>query len=192
MTTPSKQFSAHRRLATRIAGLGVFAAAAALSAEAKACDPVLKLAFIEDAPTDFLRLTNASAGDWRLVAAEIDLVPSAGALLLDTVRGGPGTGVAAAFRHADGPAPIAQTGITDGSTGFSFQFDGVAAGGGAAFALDLDDTLPPGSSRTRVAGSEIQEAKATARFRGPSGAEITVTGAFDDRGGATLEPSVCS
>lgn len=192
MTPSSTRLSPRRRLATPIAGLCAFAAAAALGAEARACDPVLELAFIEDAPTDFLRLTNASAGDWRLVAAEIDLVPSAGALLLDTIRGGPGTGVAAQFRHADGPAPTAQSGIVDGSTAFAFQFDGIAAGGRTAFALDLDDTLPAGSRRTRVAGSEIQEATATARFLGPSGAEITVTGAFDDRGDAVLTPSACS
>ena len=163
----------------------------ALTAPALACDPVARVIYREDAPTDFLTIENASIGQWRLTALEIDLSPSAGRLVFDPLPGGGGAGSAAPMLWVSGVQPAAPPAPLDGAKRATLSFGGVPPQERSVFSLDLDDTLPAGSLPTRVALTEIEGAKIIAAFAGPNGAEFTLEGAFGENGEAVLEPSAC-
>ncbi|MBX2855335.1 MAG: hypothetical protein KTR21_10115 [Rhodobacteraceae bacterium] len=161
------------------------------TAPALACDPVARVIYRESAPTDFLTIENASVGQWRLTALEIDLAPSAGQLVFDPLPGGSGIGSAAPMLWASGVQPSTPPTPLDGAKRATLNFAGLPPQQRSVFSLDLDDTLPASSLPTRVAFAEIEGARIVAAFTGPNSAEFTLEGFVGPNGEAVLEPRAC-
>ncbi|MEL6980562.1 MAG: hypothetical protein AAGM38_18105 [Pseudomonadota bacterium] len=154
---------------------------------AAACDPRLSLSFEDAAPRDRLTLVNLSETPWLATDLQLDLAPSAGALVLDTAPGGPGTSLSGAVSGADLSAPPE---VSDGATRLMLTLRDVAPGERSVVLLDLDQSGAAGFAPS-VSAAALKGARAEATFRAASGRESVAKGVFGDRGAALLAPPAC-
>lgn len=158
---------------------GLLAVGAAPSAQAS-----FLVTFEEDAPRDRFTFTNQGdciIGPFELV---IGLEGSVGALVFDTVPGGPGENVAQRVIVTGGSEVLAlSAAVQDGDRAVALSFQPLQPGQRASIGVDLDDALvssPMG--RTMIAGMEIEGAEASATLRDGTQA----TGTFNATGAAIV------
>ncbi|MEM9781187.1 MAG: hypothetical protein AAF899_01820 [Pseudomonadota bacterium] len=156
----------------------------ALAGEMPICGPAARVTFREGAPVDVFTVENISANastDWAIAAVEIDLVPSAGRLVFDTVRGGAGRNVSQPFvaRPVEGEAALADLPVVpDGAEGLTLSFTRFQPGQRFRFTIDMDDRLGGGVG-TMIDGPEIEGAMVTVRFAGGTSQRTTESAPFD-------------
>lgn len=158
--------------------------ALASASELPICGPAARLSFRDSSPVDVFTIENITARanrDWVIAGVEIDLGPSAGRLVFDTVPGGAGQNVAQPFkaRPPPGGARLADLPVVpDGAEGLALLFSAFAPGQNFRFTIDMDDRL--GGLGTRVDGPEIEGAMVTVRFADPAdGREAVLSAPFD-------------
>lgn len=168
------------------AGTGTALAADLGTAEAQdllVCGPAATVFHREGAPRDVILIRNLSQGPWSVVEAAIDLGPSAGRLVFDTVPDGAGINAAQPFRPAGGQAALAETPqVPDGAEAMGLRFADFPPGEHFSFTIDLDDRL--GAGGTTIGRAEASGALFTVTFAHEDGATETHAGAFDDAGEA--------
>lgn len=165
---------------------------------AAACGPALEVTYRESAPKDIFVIRNVGESFWRLQALSIDLGPSAGALIYDTVSGGAGIDVAQPFEQLEplpgqpGPRLLETPAPLDGATELTLRFEDFGGGQRFAFTIDLDDRLQPAEAgRTRVSDAEIFGTVVRAVFSGGENLTVTQEGRFDINSVALLRESGC-
>ncbi|MEQ6201732.1 aggregation factor core [Sulfitobacter sp. HNIBRBA2951] len=137
------------------------------------------LRFVESAPRDRFEL---QIGTQPLRAVTVDLRGSAGRLIFDTEDGGTGVEVFQPLRDEGGTQA---SDVADGAEVIKVALRETAAGGRAAFSIDVDDRMTSSDlGQIRVTGGEM--AGATAIFETADGTQIKAV--FDDRNRA----QVCS
>lgn len=151
---------------------------AVLSAPAQAD---VELTIRDGNPFDRIWIKNAADCGALTAILHIDLGPSAGRLLLDTVRGGPGTKDPMPVEVERGPLRIDP--VQDGATDLTVQIGALRAGDTASLTMDFDDQAGwwPGP-RVEVFGDEIAGTVATLRVKGDSARAV-----FDTQGTAVLQ-----
>lgn len=145
----------------------------------------LSITFRDGNPRDrfTVRNTGCAVVTGQLV---IDLAPSAGGVIVDAVRGGPGTKDPMPVEVEAGRLTVAP--VADGARRLSMHLGGLAAGERAVVTLDLDDTRGwwPGP---RVEVFEQEMAGATATLAAPHG---TARATFDATGSARIAGASCA
>jgi hypothetical protein len=128
------------------------------------------MVFIESAPRDRFEIRNDSSAGQRIQRLTLDLSPSAGKLIFDTIEGGTGVEVFQPFRVETGEARLRGSPvIQDGSERLTLDFTRFEPGQRFVFSIDVDDQLSASDlGQIRVSGREMEGALLNAVF-GPSG-----------------------
>ena len=128
------------------------------------------MVFIESAPRDRFEIRNDSSAGQRIQRLTLDLSPSAGKLIFDTIEGGTGVEVFQPFRVETGEARLRGSPvIQDGSERLTLDFTRFEPGQRFVFSIDVDDQLNASDlGQIRVSGREMEGALLNAVF-GPSG-----------------------
>lgn len=154
---------------------------------APACAEI-RVAFIEAAPFDRFEIENRSLPGVAIVGVQFDFSSSVGALIFDSLSGGAGVGVSAAFQTVDGAATLAETPeIADGATQVVLRFLRFPAGARYRFGIDLD---AQNSGSTRVDLSDLAGGAVAVRLSGA--VEDTLMGRFDGGASVALGGGVCA
>ena len=161
---------------------GVVWIAALLSAlplaahDASPCVHEVSMVFTESAPRDRFEIRNDSSADQRIQRLTLDLSPSAGKLIFDTLEGGTGVEVFQPFRIEPGEAQLKGSPVVqDGSDRLTLDFTRFESGQRFRFSIDVDDQLTASDlGQIRVSGREMEGAVLTAVFgpRGGAGTEL--------------------
>ena len=177
-----------------VAWVGSAVALAATTAAAQACGPMATIAFYEGSPSDRFEIANNSSGAWEVAHVVLGLEGSAGALIFDTLGGGPGTSMYQPFAAVPSEVEaVVPRELADGERVITLKFAGFRPGAMFAFTIDVDDTLVYSDlGRMRVTESEIEGAVAKALFRGADGQEMTLDGHFGPDGIAIVSGLACS
>jgi hypothetical protein len=138
---------------------------------APACVQEVSMAFIEGAPRDRFEVRNESSKGQRIQQLTLDLTPSAGRLIFDTLEGGTGVDVFQPFRVEAGEARLGGSPvIQDGSQRLTLRFTRFEPGQRFVFSIDVDDQLSASDlGQTRVSGREMEGALLNASFGLASG-----------------------
>lgn len=157
------------------------AAAMRVIPAAVSCGPSVEVEFREGAPKDRFIITNTSQGDWQIEALAIDLVPSSGSLIFDTVPGGAGIDVAQPFQAGRGDVRLLTvTPAPDGARMLSLTFADFTRARSFDFTIDLDDQLVMSATgQTRIEGSEIAGASITVTMADTAENRTEMRGEFD-------------
>lgn len=168
----------------RVLGLG----AAVILAWCGQAAAELQVRYFEGAPKDRFVIENLSGCALGEFSLEIDLRPSAGGLIFDTELDGAGINVAQPFELVAGGGQLAgRSEVGDGEQTLMLRFAGLERGAPVIFTIDLDDTLPSGSTQTMVQGDEMIGAVVRFQAKGLSPLE----GLFDATSQAILPVSAC-
>lgn len=129
-------------------------AALILCTLAEAASADLEITIRDGDPWDRITIRNLAACGAVEGRLRIDLTSSEGDLLIDTVRGGPGTKDPMPVEVLNGPARVAP--VEDGAQEIEIWLAGLGAGQSATIGLDFDDQASwwPGP-RVVVFGEEI-------------------------------------
>jgi hypothetical protein len=137
---------------------------------APACVQEVSMVFIESAPRDRFEIRNDSSTGQHIQRLTLDLSPSSGKLIFDTIEGGTGVEVFQPFRVETGEARLRGSPvIQDGSERLTLDFTRFEPGQRFVFSIDVDDQLSASElGQIRVSGREMEGALLNAVF-GPSG-----------------------
>ena len=137
---------------------------------ASPCVHEVSMVFTESAPRDRFEIRNDSSADQRIQRLTLDLSPSAGKLIFDTLEGGTGVEVFQPFRIEPGEAQLKGSPVVqDGSDRLTLDFTRFESGQRFRFSIDVDDQLTASDlGQIRVSGREMEGAVLTVVF-GPSG-----------------------
>ncbi|MEL6751603.1 MAG: aggregation factor core [Pseudomonadota bacterium] len=164
-----------------LAALAMLVAPSAIAADlpkgVSSCGLSLSARFVEGAPKDRFVLDNRSEGRWSITSARLELAPSRGGLIFDTVSGGGGVEVFQPFEGAAGSANLRRVSrLEDGGDLVVLDFAHFEPGEDYAFTIDVDDTAKASAlGQIRVAGGEIDGARLRFVLRAPAG-EIVEAG----------------
>lgn len=139
---------------------------------APACVHDVSMVFTESAPRDRFEIRNDSSAGQRIQRLTLDLSPSAGKLIFDTIEGGTGVQVFQPFRVEPGEAQLKGAPvIQDGSDRLTLDFTRFEPGQRFRFSIDVDDQLTASDlGQIRVSGREMEGAVLTVVFGSPGGA----------------------
>jgi len=117
----------------------------------------ISVSFNESAPKDWFEFTNQSNCDFDGIKFAIDLTPSAGKLIFDTLENGQGVEVFQPFEVREGQIRLSnKTQVADGGKSLEITIDSLLAGQSASFTIDVDDTLKDSAlGMIRVSNTEI-------------------------------------
>jgi hypothetical protein len=127
------------------------------------CEHAVTLTFTEGAPRDLFEIRNGSSPGQRIQSLTLDLAPSAGRLVFDTVEGGTGVEVFQPFRAETSEARLADAPtVADGSDRLALTFSQFDPGQIFRFSIDVDDRLTASDlGQIRVSGREMEGALLT-------------------------------
>lgn len=164
----------------RILPISFLAMAAPIAAMSAPCGVPLEARFVEGAPVDRFVITNTGASDLDVTEISLDLAPSKGRLIFDTVGGGAGVEVFQPFRSDAGTLAVA-----DGAEMLSLPLAGLPSGAKVSFTIDVDDRLTASElGQIRVSGSEMQGAQMAFKVAGKG-----YTATFDAQNVARIAPT---
>jgi hypothetical protein len=164
-----------------------------LTHAAPACVQEVSMVFVESAPRDRFEIRNDSSTGQRIQQLTLDLSPSAGRLIFDTLEGGTGVEVFQPFRVETGEAKLRGSPvIQDGSERLTLNFTRFEPGERFVFSIDVDDQLTASDlGQIRVSGPEMEGALLSAVF-GPSGGASTKLQARVDGNNRARAKAACS
>ena len=156
------------------------------------CQQQIALVFTESAPRDMFEIRNGSSKGQRIQRLTLDLAPSAGRLVFDTVAGGTGVDVFQPFRAEPGQARLAAVpDVKDGADRLELTFARFDAGQQFRFSIDVDDRLTASDmGQTRVSGREMEGALLTVVL-GPDGERGTERTARVGQNNTALIEAAC-
>lgn len=139
---------------------------------APACVHEVSMVFTESAPRDRFEIRNDASAGQRIQRLTLDLSPSAGKLIFDTIEGGTGVEVFQPFRVEPGEAKLKGAPVVqDGSDRLTLDFKRFEPGQRFRFSIDVDDQLTASDmGQIRVSGREMEGALLTAVFAARDGA----------------------
>jgi hypothetical protein len=152
--------------------LGIFLVTLTLATHAApACVHEVSMVFTESAPRDRFEIRNDASAGQRIQRLTLDLSPSAGKLIFDTIDGGTGVEVFQPFRVEPGEAKLKGAPVVqDGSDRLTLDFTRFEPGQRFRFSIDVDDQLTASDmGQIRVSGREMEGAVLTAVFGPPGG-----------------------
>jgi hypothetical protein len=156
------------------------------------CRQQVTLVFTESAPRDLFEIRNESSSGQQIQRLTLDLAPSAGRLVFDTVAGGTGVEVFQPFRTEPGEAKLADAPVVkDGAERLELGFARFDPGQQFRFSIDVDDRLTTSDmGQIRVSGREMEGAVLTVALGadGESGTERTASVGKDN---AALVKAAC-
>lgn len=156
------------------------------------CRQQVTLVFTESAPRDLFEIRNESSSGQQIQRLTLDLAPSAGRLVFDTVAGGTGVEVFQPFRTEPGEAKLADAPVVkDGAERLELSFARFDPGQQFRFSIDVDDRLTTSDmGQIRVSGREMEGAVLTVALGadGESGTERTASVGKDN---AALVKAAC-
>jgi hypothetical protein len=175
--------------------LAAFLALAAMPWAAHAesvCQQQIALVFTESAPRDMFEIRNGSSKGQLIQRLVLDLAPSAGRLVFDTLAGGTGVDVFQPFRAEAGQARLADAPeVKDGADHLELTFARFDAGQRFRFSIDVDDRLTTSDmGQTRISGREMEGAVLTVVL-GPDGERGTERTARVGQNNAALIEAAC-
>ncbi len=152
----------------------------------------IEIMFREGAPKDRIIIRNQDACSLPRMSLTIDLTPSAGGLIFDTVPGGAGIDVAQPLELESGAARIEQMStVGDGDRQLLVVVSHLDPREAITLTIDLDDTLTTGlSAPTRVSGGEIAGTLVTVQL-GDNPQQQPLTASFAPDANAVLRMSSC-
>jgi len=158
-----------------------------------ACGPYIQVKYYEDSP-DYFEISNQSGEGWTLSSLKIDLTPSVGKLIFDTIPGGYGS--ASPFPFQPDTGNVRLTGfsdIADGGHELVLEFADFVPGESFAFIVDVDDQLEQSEfGQAYVSDGEMTNAGITATFQGPTGKFHKSEGRFDSESRAVIGTKGCA
>lgn len=146
----------------------------------------LNLRFIEGAPKDRFEITSTADCLDGPVSIELNLAPSAGALIFDVTEQGGGVDVFQPFELvAGGDLVSASSDVKDGDQILTLTLSQLPKDRPVSFTIDVDDTVS--ARQITVNGSEIEGAEVRMTWMG-----ATQSGVFGANARAVIFGNVCA